>query len=291
MAETAQTRLTRALKAKTGIAGQRMGYQPGDRVDYYKDEGPKDKSKWTGPHTIVDVQDIERGTVRIKQARNVTQARLQDLRQHMEFLVLLAAAHSALGPAVNALDHVKRAFESFDSGRPITLFASDVRQGYHRQFDAVCHMARRGMQLTPIYAARLGRGIPAYTALRQCPVALTFVWLPGQEEQVFEQVDRNVGTMNLRDLYPESWKELRSLQLFLMDSQENRFDDDGAPGSFNEYDDDRGPAPAEVSGLDLSLNTSLEFSDDGEDEYFFAGDDISIDAYYGHAANMAGGYL
>ena len=117
------------------------------------------------------------------------------------------------------------------------------------------------MQLTPIYAARIGRGVPAYTAMRQCPMALTFVWHPGQDEHVFEQVDRNVGTVNLRDLYPEGWQELRSFQLFLMDSQENRFDDDGAPGSFNEYDDDRGPALQQISGLDLSLDTSLNFSD------------------------------
>ena len=43
MAETARTRLSRALNTKTGIAGERLNIRNGDRVDYFRDDGPKDK--------------------------------------------------------------------------------------------------------------------------------------------------------------------------------------------------------------------------------------------------------
>jgi hypothetical protein len=44
MAETARVRLSRALTTKTGIAGVRLNLQAGDRGDYFRDDGPKDKS-------------------------------------------------------------------------------------------------------------------------------------------------------------------------------------------------------------------------------------------------------
>ena len=180
MAETARTRLSRALNTKTGIAGERLNLRAGDRVDYFRDDGPKDKGKWIGPCTVIDVQGIARGNITIKHAQRPTVARLQDVRHHMEFLVFLASERSPFGSAVRALAEVKHAIEQLDPGQMRTIHGANIADCDRPLFEAVSHLARRGMQLPPVLALRIGLGVSMFHPMRHCCVSYTLVWRPGK---------------------------------------------------------------------------------------------------------------
>ena len=102
MMETAKLRISRALIAKTAVAGQRLELNQGDRADYHRDDGPKDKSKWIGPCTVIDTNNIEWGSITIRHLQRPVIARIRDVRQHLEFFVFLAASYSAYGTTTSA---------------------------------------------------------------------------------------------------------------------------------------------------------------------------------------------
>ena len=126
MMETAKLRISRALNTKSASADQRLELSPGDRVDFYRDEGAKDNSKWIGPNTVIDTTNIERGNVTIRHLQSPVIARIQAIRRHMEFFVFLAASHSAYGSTTSAWSIVRQAIDDLVPGKSMTLSGSTV---------------------------------------------------------------------------------------------------------------------------------------------------------------------
>ena len=62
---TAYERIRRAQKTVTTPAGQQVDYKPGDRVDFWRPSGSKDKSGWQERATVVENLPSE-GQVKVR---------------------------------------------------------------------------------------------------------------------------------------------------------------------------------------------------------------------------------
>ena len=106
---TARARLGRSLRTKSLAPGEAANYQINEEVHFYHPPTNKDTPGLTGPARIVDLTQIQRGTVGVNHQGRTLTCRLGALRRHLSFLCfessLLSATDHSLGtiPTVKAL--------------------------------------------------------------------------------------------------------------------------------------------------------------------------------------------
>ena len=119
---TARARVQRALQTHTLPAGQGRGLKIGELVDFRRNTIFKDVTSWKGPAKVIDNTDIERGIVTIRYQRDLPiEVRLQDIRQHLEYLVFTAAHGSPTGGSRAEWGQIRVAVDSLAEGKVIHL--------------------------------------------------------------------------------------------------------------------------------------------------------------------------
>ena len=231
---TAKERAKRALSSKTIPAGQRENYKPGDKVDFHRKGGSKDATGWTGPATVVDNTHISRGTLTIRHLHGSMEARLQDVRRHMPFLVFEAAVYAAYDSSRSVWGYIRNAIEHLAYGVCVLLGyvlvkskttsshywrLSEKTQKHDELYHAITYFAQSGLLQDNVVAARCGRGCASIPELSGYDAACTVWWMPGSDTMHYITQDlrdittNRIPTVQFQKIDPRSWSNIRFLQV------------------------------------------------------------------------------
>lgn len=220
---TATARLGRVMNTRTLPAGQREGYEVGEEVDIYKPPGTKDVSGWHGPAQIVDITNISRGILSVKSNNIIKDAKLGDVRRHLQFLVFLSATVSTVAGGPGWLQ-AKQAVEEMSVGQCLLLgyiaangnwILSKDNNAYGRLYNLMTHFGENHLRLSNIAAVRTSFGVGSLSKLSGYTHAVILWWKPGCEMQVIEQ--STIAAVQWQSQHPQHWRTIRSIQFLCTD--------------------------------------------------------------------------
>ena len=220
---TARARLGRALKTRTLPTGERENYQVGEEVDIYRSPGTKDVSGWHGPATIVDLTNIPRGIISVRSNNVVKDARVGDVRRHLQFLCLLAA-HGIQFAGGPGWSNCRQFVEYLTVGTILTLGWILSNNTWHLTRDSKSHwssfemlynFATNHLRLDNIYTIRAGHGVGSVPKLTGYSEGIVLRWHAGTAEpSIIEQTATNdvLGHLSWQSMFPDTWRQCRWIQ-------------------------------------------------------------------------------
>ena len=116
---TAHERIGRALRTKTFPAAQQT-YEGGEAVDFFRPPTQKDLPGWSGPATLVDMSEVNRGILKLNYRGREIVCSPKDLRPHQAYMCFLAASHST-NHTDRAFSDIRRMIEQMQPGKILTL--------------------------------------------------------------------------------------------------------------------------------------------------------------------------
>ena len=223
---TAAQRASIAANSKTRPAGQLMGLQTGDLVEFHRPAVTKDVSGWKGPAVVTDVTTIDQGTISIRWQSRVLICRVQDIRRALVYWAFLTER-----PAKSPIEEVFRFTQH--------LHDDVVRFGWinqpphwrecaaNKQHPAVLlaglHVAACSVYMEGCVGFRLGKAGPSARSLEAvagCDDGMLLWWdseRPSEVYHFFHNPSRRVG---LESLFGKTYEGTAFMQLLCVGQDE-----------------------------------------------------------------------
>ena len=180
---TSRARIQRALNTRT-INAAEMKFELGMEVEYFREPSNKDTSGWSGPATIVSMDDVHRGTIRIRAKNKELVVAPRDLRPATTYLALLNAPHLC-NPHDNAFQVVRQYISHLPDGS-VELFGQTVQarrwvttarsRTHTAVFNAIRFMAENTLGLQQVIAFACGRANSFVPGRSEYAHALLMTW-------------------------------------------------------------------------------------------------------------------
>ncbi|CAE7152098.1 unnamed protein product [Symbiodinium pilosum] len=204
---SAHDRVVRANASRARPAGELLGIEVGDLVEFFRKPSTKDTSGWHGPATVVDTTSMRDGQLGLRwQGRHIT-CRLQDIRRALTYTCLLMTARSDSPTTIvqqAAEQHVGVVVRLGWFQSESRWLAFEANRRYARELLAGLHMASCLLHLSGVVSFRFGcevNSLPAVncddTLLIWWPIGLLEEWchvfLPGQQAINFARLCPTLG--------------------------------------------------------------------------------------------------
>ena len=203
---SAHDRVVRASASRTRPAGELLGIEVGELVEFFRKPSTKDTSGWHGPATVVDTTSMRDGQLGLRWQGRLITCRLQDVRRALTYtcLLMVPQANSPTTMVQQAAELLMGTIVRlgwFRSGDRWLAFEANVR--YPRELLAGLHLASCLLHLTGVVSFRMGcdvLSLPAVscddTLLIWWPVGVLEEWchvfLPGHQPVNFSRLCPNV---------------------------------------------------------------------------------------------------
>ena len=266
---TAVARITRSLRTATRPAGEALDYKPGELVDFYRPPKSKDTHAWHGP-AVVKKSHPGRGLVVIRWENKDMSMRFADIRRFMDFGALVYHTGPCRRDAANeVLETLQAYMERLQDRHFVTL--GYQRQGgeWHSTTEsrnqprvnlALDYALTNVLQLTDVYAVRLGRGVARFPTCEQATHSI-IVWWATNPHDMFVHEYEGAPAVHTAELAGELWPKNMYLQILMSNERDDTptFEDLAHPGhstssrgSEGGYDDGSRSSNDPIQGSRLS---------------------------------------
>ncbi|MCP4944206.1 MAG: hypothetical protein GY924_19800 [Planctomycetaceae bacterium] len=216
---TSRARIQRALNTRT-LAPAEATYDVGMEVEYYREPNNKDASGWSGPATVISMDDAQRGTIKIKTKHKEILVAPRDLRPATTYLALFQAPHLC-NPHDRAFQVVRQYVSHLRPG-DVELFGQTVQarrwvttarsRTHATVFSALRFIAENTLGLQQVIAFACGRENSFVPGRSEYAHALLMTWNADEpDERHFHDSDAR-QKWNLQRLYGEQWKRTHWIQ-------------------------------------------------------------------------------
>ena len=224
---SARARLGRALNTNATMTAQSLNLQPGEEVDVYRPPSTKDISGWTGPATVVNVNEASRGVIHVMLDGQLMHVQLANIRRHLYFLCfyLDSPVHR------NVVQSLKDWIGRQQKGKLHQLSLHTLADPKHQHMQQILRaISTHFMGLKTPHHVRTGRGLTKLPPTQMKRQSTTLIWNRHQRNPI-RIVDQQANhAIHLKNEYPD-WEQLITVQIF--DSceifQEENFDPQDTP--------------------------------------------------------------
>ena len=202
---TAISRINRAMKTRTSIAGEALELRPNELVDFHRPPSQKDLSGWHGPARVLENMP-EKGQVAIEWNKKVILVRYPDVRRFMAYFVdVFAVTQSSQSPVSQALRVVERFLADLSPNKLITLGSvwsenkllptKDTKQ-HANIVVALNFVARHAFQLNNVVTVRIGRGIRKLSVMPNYDACYITAWNEDVNDAIHVEAEEGTTLMN-----------------------------------------------------------------------------------------------
>ena len=212
---SAQDRLVRASASRTRPAGELLGIEVGDQVEFFRKPSTKDLSGWHGPATVVDTTSLRDGQLGLRWQGRLLTCRLQDIRA-LTYTCLLVTAESNSPTTIVQLaaeQHVGVIVRLGWFRSESRWLAFEANKRYARELLAGLHMASCLLHLSGVVSFRFGCDIASIPAVA-CDDSLLVWWPVGALEEWLHVFLPGHQSVNFQRLCPGLDRKIAFLQFF-----------------------------------------------------------------------------
>lgn len=230
---TAQERMKRAASSKTRPSVAATGLEVGEIIEFYREPAQKEHQGWRGPAEILKLE--KDGTVHVKWQGGSLICRLQDVRRALTYLAMMYSvwAYEADGTS-SSLDFIQSYMATMPTGTQTTV-AVLMQTGKYVVTTAakqqplllqhLLYFAGCDLHLTGCIGARLARGLPKLSGLRDIDDSLVVSWphsrpksfsyarIPGNSNIDLRQITTDAKTTYVVQLLLRSLDEIEFLRV------------------------------------------------------------------------------
>ena len=228
---TAHERVGRALRTRTLPAAQQT-YQEGDTVDFFRPPSNKDLPGWSGPATLTDMSQVNRGIIKVTYNGRELVCSPKDMRIHQAYLCFLAAPHYT-NHVDRAYSDIRMMIEQMQPGKITTLglicpkrsttkpISGEVgpwlktaeTQRNAKVWNATQHVASQLPDVRQVVAARYGKGTAILPSVSEYHTSLLLIWPKDHPDNIkFHWLDPS-SVFNFRQSIGAEWEATRWFQL------------------------------------------------------------------------------